>query len=122
MHVTRVVQGLTGNTKYRVNIFGKHILQVEEYGYDEDMYGSGPTCKIFRDAKSVDLRELDILQKAKESKEDKNIIKLNPEEIQSGYTRLKWAEGLIRQLPKDHDGRNSWLYNYGSRDKDINIQ
>lgn len=24
-----------------------------------------------------------------------------------------WAESLIRQLPEDHDGRNSWLLNYG---------
>ena len=27
---------------------------------------------------------------------------------------ISWAEGLIRQLPTDHDGRNSWLLNYGS--------
>jgi hypothetical protein len=27
---------------------------------------------------------------------------------------ISWAEGLIRQLPVDHDGRNSWLLNYGS--------
>jgi hypothetical protein len=25
----------------------------------------------------------------------------------------KWAERLIRQLPPRHDGRNSWLLNYG---------
>lgn len=27
--------------------------------------------------------------------------------------RLAWAQGLIEQLPDDHDGRNSWLLNYG---------
>jgi hypothetical protein len=27
---------------------------------------------------------------------------------------MRWAEGLIRQLPADHEGRNSWLLNYGS--------
>jgi ElaB/YqjD/DUF883 family membrane-anchored ribosome-binding protein len=26
---------------------------------------------------------------------------------------LKWAEGLILQLPINHDGRNSWLLNHG---------
>ena len=26
----------------------------------------------------------------------------------------RWAEGLICQLPEDHDGRNSWLLNHGS--------
>jgi hypothetical protein len=29
---------------------------------------------------------------------------------------MKWAEGLIRQLPENHDGRNSWLLNHGSLD------
>ena len=26
---------------------------------------------------------------------------------------MTWAEGLIRYLPVTHDGRNSWLINYG---------
>lgn len=26
---------------------------------------------------------------------------------------LRWAEGLIKQLPLSHDGRNSWLMNFG---------
>lgn len=42
------------------------------------------------------------------------VIHLTPHEIQSGSTRVDWAEGLIRQLPETHDGRNSWLLNYGS--------
>lgn len=41
------------------------------------------------------------------------IIKLTGAEIQSGLCRVKWAEGLILQLPYSHDGRNSWLLNYG---------
>lgn len=40
------------------------------------------------------------------------VIKLSPAEIQSGHDRVRWAEGLIRQLPAEHDGRNSWLLNY----------
>ena len=28
--------------------------------------------------------------------------------------QLKWAQGLIEQLPKDHDGRNSYLLNHGT--------
>lgn len=40
-------------------------------------------------------------------------IKLTQAEIQSGFDRVRWAEGLILQLPVDHDGRNSWLLNYG---------
>ena len=45
-----------------------------------------------------------------------NIIKLTPAEIQSGLDRVRWAEGLIKQLPKEHEGRNSWLLNYGSNE------
>lgn len=40
-------------------------------------------------------------------------IKLSDHEIQSGSSRVKWAEGLIEQLPATHEGRNSWLLNYG---------
>ncbi|WP_083834504.1 hypothetical protein [Oceanicola sp. S124] len=38
-------------------------------------------------------------------------------EIQSGSSRVKHAEGLILQLPEDHDGRNTWLLNYGVGDE-----
>lgn len=44
----------------------------------------------------------------------KRVIELTPAEIQSGLDRVKRAEGLIRQLPEDHDGRNSWLLNYAA--------
>jgi hypothetical protein len=42
-----------------------------------------------------------------------NVIRLTAEEIASGYDRVKWAEGLILLLAPDHEGRNSWLINYG---------
>lgn len=45
----------------------------------------------------------------------KKSIVLNAHELQSKSTRVNWAEGLIRQLPKDHDGRNSWLLNFGTK-------
>ena len=38
--------------------------------------------------------------------------KVGPAEWQSKLSRVHWAEGLIRQLPDHHDGRNSWLLNY----------
>ena len=40
-------------------------------------------------------------------------IELTPAERQSGHDRVRQAEGLIRQLPDDHDGRNGWLLNFG---------
>jgi hypothetical protein len=44
---------------------------------------------------------------------EQHVIVLNNAEIQSGSDRVRWAEGLILQLPPDHEGRNSWLLNYG---------
>ena len=38
-------------------------------------------------------------------------------EKQSGYDRLRFAEGLIQQLPVSHDGRNTWLLNFGQSDE-----
>lgn len=49
-------------------------------------------------------------------------IKLSKHEIQSGLSRVRAAEGLILQLPKDHDGRNTWLMNYGVREEAVAIR
>lgn len=38
---------------------------------------------------------------------------LTPAEVQSNFGRVHWAEKLILQLPEDHDGRNTWLLNFG---------
>lgn len=46
-------------------------------------------------------------------------IVLTRPEIQSGYNRQRAAEGLILQLPKDHDGRNTWLLNFGEGEEAI---
>jgi hypothetical protein len=42
--------------------------------------------------------------------------------MQSGHDRVRQAEGLILQLPKNHDGRNSWLLNYGDGSDAFNIR
>ena len=54
----------------------------------------------------------------KQAKEDfkprlNGVIHLSKMEIQSGSSRVRNAEGLICQLPETHEGRNSWLMNYG---------
>ena len=41
-------------------------------------------------------------------------IRLTKAERQSGLNRQRAAEGLVAQLPKDHDGRNTWLMNFGT--------
>ena len=52
----------------------------------------------------------------------KKKIRLTGAEIQSGGSRQRWAEGLIEQLPKDHDGRNSWLLNYGVKEEAMKLR
>lgn len=49
-------------------------------------------------------------------------LKLTPAEIQSNHSRQKWAEGLILQLPVGHDGRNSWLLNYGVGEEAVKLR
>ena len=44
----------------------------------------------------------------------KEVIELTRSEIISGLNRQKSAEGLILQLPPTHEGRNTWLINYGT--------
>lgn len=44
-------------------------------------------------------------------------IVLTDAEKQSGLDRVRFAEGLISQLPRTHDGRNTWLMNYGVGDE-----
>ena len=43
----------------------------------------------------------------------RELIHLTNAEIQRGLNRQRHAEGLIKQLPEDHDGRNTWLLNFG---------
>lgn len=43
-------------------------------------------------------------------------------ELQCGSTRVKNAEDLILQLPKTHDGRNTWLLNYGVGEEALQLR
>lgn len=49
-------------------------------------------------------------------------LKLTGAEIQSGHSRQRFAEGLIAQLPKNHDGRNTWLMNFGTGDEAVALR
>lgn len=52
----------------------------------------------------------------------RKMILLTKCETQSGCDRQDNAEGLIEQLPKDHDGRNTWLLNYGKRKESVALR
>ena len=49
-------------------------------------------------------------------------IKLNEVEIRSNFDRVSYAEKLILQLPEDHEGRNTWLLNYGKSDSAVSLR
>lgn len=51
-----------------------------------------------------------------------DVIHLNKAEIQSKHSRVNRAEDLISQLPKEHDGRNTWLLNYGTRPEAVMLR
>ncbi len=90
------------------------------------MVGHGPACEIpetIRTPLGVNVKIGLLMREAQEAltmraADNKDAgdgrIKLTAAEIQSGLDRVKWAEGLIRQLPETHDGRNSWLLNFGA--------
>lgn len=50
------------------------------------------------------------------------IIQISKTEVQSGLDRVRYAEGLISQLPKDHDGRNTWLLNFGIGEEALELR
>jgi len=52
----------------------------------------------------------------------RKIIQFNRAEIQSGSHRVKHAEGLILQLPENHDGRNTWLLNFGTGQESVKLR
>ena len=47
----------------------------------------------------------------------KKKIKLSSVEVNGRFSRVTIAENLIKQLPTDHDGRNTWLLNYGKSEE-----
>jgi hypothetical protein len=78
-----------------------------KYGYKKWMQGFEEGAEIWKERGDYFHKRL--------QETEKNCIRLTSQEIQSGLTRVRWAELLIKQLPSDHDGRNSWLLNYGTK-------
>jgi hypothetical protein len=66
----------------------------------------------------ADMAELRRVCTARIEEMEATSIPLTKAEIQSGHNRVQWAENLIRQLPTGHNGRDSWLLNYGTKAED----
>ena len=49
-------------------------------------------------------------------------VPITEAEAKSGFDRLRWAELLILELPATHEGRNSWLLNFGTSEKAVAIR
>jgi hypothetical protein len=82
------------------------MKQALEVLKSKDTWGSS-----IREAKEDVIKALE--EALKQEPVSNNYICLTEAEIQSGFTRVQWAEALIKQIPKHHEGRNSWLLNYG---------
>ncbi len=70
------------------------------------------------EAHNLARQECILAQMKREQELKDQVIYLTKAEIQSGLNRVRWAELLIKQLPENHEGRNSWLLNYGSKNGD----
>lgn len=68
--------------------------------------------QVVQERDDIQLR-MHAIDHAYSEQQKRHVIVLTPAEVQSQYSRVQWAEGLILQLPEDHEGRNSWLMNYG---------
>ena len=79
--------------------------------------GTAPCSDDWRDSLTERPEEPAVKQPAQATANKRpHTIELSAQEIQSGLDRVKWAESLIKQLPESHDGRNSWLLNYGTKE------
>lgn len=84
----------------------------------KDLRGIGKKLESIKKI-SDDIESLRVIEAVRNAKRDKSVleIELTPHEVQSGLDRLRFAENLIKQLPDNHEGRNSWLLNYSSTSK-----
>lgn len=83
-------------------------MQVSNQSWEIIAKGYGKT--IEEQQAEIEALKKDLLKYDKLAWDD-----LTKAEIESGLSRVKWAELLIKQLPEEHEGRNSWLLNYGEK-------
>lgn len=119
------LKGLVQNTCISIEAMFKK-LQRENENFKVNLSESKGELKVLKTDYMQSLSTIQNLQAKNkmltDRVEDKDVIRLTPVEIQSGSSRVKWAEGLIEQLPETHDGRNSWLINYGKREESDKIR
>lgn len=85
----------------------------------------GPLCSFtahYEDGSSIGFGHEVIASQKSAAVPTSDVIKLNPAEIQSGLDRVRWAEGLIEKMSRCHEGRNSWLMNYGINSEAIGLR
>lgn len=57
-----------------------------------------------------------------ENLENQKVIKLSLAETESNFNRVNFAEKIILQLPIEHEGRNTWLLNFGKTEEAENLR
>lgn len=107
----KVLEAWLTPDEYRGFLKGNELKYLSRAGKKGDEAEDRAKARWYGDA----LRAYDEKQKdAPPAPINHLVIRLTRAEVQSGFDRVRQAEALIRQLPSDHDGRNTWLMNYGT--------
>lgn len=114
---------------YTDDQFNTLYRRVEEIVLDAGVRSVDDICdeclnhilEIIEQADAIHAQEVQGEQSKTIKKKHQRII-LNNAEIQSGFSRVAYAERLISQLPSNHDGRNTWLLNYGVGEEAIELR
>lgn len=97
------------------------LEQTEDSFTKEEMIRFAKYSKSYQTPKSVE-GAFDKWKEKREENSTTDVIHLNKAEIQSKHSRVNHAEGLISQLPETHDGRNTWLMNYGTGPESMKLR
>ena len=98
--------------KHKPNWKQQRDLLLQQAELTVETEGTSPPAGTVEHVAGATITHLGNLQ----PEQRKQVIILTEAEVTSGHDRVKWAEDLIRQLPEGHDGRNSWLLSYGTKD------
>jgi hypothetical protein len=96
------------------NSVSENILTLMEFN-ELQRAMARPPQSLVEERLRADMTELRRVCCARIEELETTSIPLTRAEIQSGHNRVQWAENLIRQLPIGHNGRDSWLLNYGTQ-------
>jgi hypothetical protein len=101
------------NEALRTFYLGIHDFAVNVFGNTTDVDIVRRMKASYKACRSISIETLETANLSNINSTRRPLIAQTEAEKQSNSSRQRWAEGLILQLPNTHNGRNSWLLNYG---------